>query len=92
MTDNWEQFNEQAVNHLRQGQYQQALDSAQAAFNIARDAKPPLRKKMAISLNNIGQMHYSLGEMDKAEDNLKQSLTIFERKPPIRSIRMLPTR
>lgn len=63
----------------QQGNYEQALQAAQKAIEVAVATVGPDHPYVAISLNNLALLHSKQGEYLKAEPLYKRSLAIWEK-------------
>lgn len=72
-------LNSLGVLHLKQAQYDQALDRFDRAIRIGEAAFGPDDMRLAATLNNIGVILRRKGKYDEARERFERSLAIRER-------------
>ena len=77
--DEWATLNREIQKLRSEGQYNQAVTTAEKALKAAEKTFGPDHPNMATSLNNLAEIYMILGEYAKAESFYKRSLAIYEK-------------
>jgi tetratricopeptide (TPR) repeat protein len=75
----WEKLNGKAKTLFKQKRYPDALSVSEEALKVAEDTFGPDHPKVAISLNNIAELHIINGTYDEIEPLYKRALEISEK-------------
>ncbi len=75
----WEKLNGKAKTLFKQKRYPDALSVSEEALKVAEDTFGPDHPKVAISLNNIAELHIINGTYDEIEPLYKRALEINEK-------------
>jgi len=75
----WEKLNGKAKTLFEQKRYPDALSVSEEALEVAEDTFGPDHPKVAISLNNIAELHIINGTYDAIEPLYKRALEINEK-------------
>ena len=75
----WEKLNSKADTLIKQKRYPDALSVTEEALKVAEDTFGPDHPKVAISLNNIAELHIINGSYDEIEPLYKRALNISEK-------------
>jgi CHAT domain-containing protein/Tfp pilus assembly protein PilF len=71
-------YNNIGVSHRRLGQYDQAMDYYQKAYDAAIETFGQYHTEIALLYNSMGTFYYSIGDIGTAADYFIQSGSIFE--------------
>ena len=74
----WNDLNEKVGALYQQGQYSEAVKSAEEALKIAEETFGDNHPKVALSLNNLAILHRTQNKYTEAESLYRRSLEIFE--------------
>ena len=77
--DELDVLNRQVAQLLNTGKYTQALPLAQHTLALAERRFGPHHLKVAVPLNNLGQLYFKLGRSTEAEPLFKRDLAITEK-------------
>ncbi len=75
----WEKLNGKAKTLFKQKRYPDALSVSEEALQVAEDTFGPDHPKVAISLNNIAELHIINGTYAEIEPLYKRALEIVEK-------------
>lgn len=75
----WEKLNGKAKTLFKQKRYPDALSVSEDALKVAEDTFGPDHPKVAISLNNIAELHIINGSYAEIEPLYKRALEISEK-------------
>ena len=75
----WEKLNGKAKTLFKQKRYPDALSVSEEALKVAEDTFGPDHPKVAISLNNIAELHIINGSYAEIEPLYKRALEISEK-------------
>lgn len=78
-----ELFRKLGVTFLKQSDYEQALAAFAAAQSALAQAAAPSPAAAARILNDIGWAHFERGDLDAAQDTLRQGLSLVEGAPAL---------
>jgi tetratricopeptide (TPR) repeat protein len=76
MRPKWDQLNRRVINLMQKGRLEEALEPARRAVALAEEDNGGDRLHLAVSLNNLGELHHGLGQFEAAEAALKRSIAI----------------
>ncbi len=71
-----EEYNKKVVHLFKKGHYQEALDFAIKAHELAKVALPESHPDYSISLGNLGMIYKSIGEYQKAKEFYETNIEI----------------
>jgi tetratricopeptide (TPR) repeat protein len=74
----WKELNVELADLYRQGKYQEAVEVAERAAQVAEKTFEPDHVRVAISLNNLATLYRLQGRYGEAESLYKRSLNIKE--------------
>ena len=80
MSQRWKELNQETIDHMQQGRFQEALEPARAAVAVARRDPDGQGAKLAVALNNLGELYLVLGDATEAEPVLRESIEVYEKK------------
>ena len=75
----WDILNQEAMDLYHQGKYSRAAVVAQKALEVAEENMGPDHPNVALSLNNLAELHRTQGDYAQAEPLYKRSLAIKEK-------------
>ena len=75
-----EKLNQEVLNLIKEGKYQEAIPLAQQALEIRQTILGKEHIDVAVSLNNLASLYESLGEYEKALPLYQEALAIFQKR------------
>jgi CHAT domain-containing protein len=80
--EQWDNLNQDVVNHYEKGNISTAIQIAEQALEIAESIFPPIDTHLANSLDSLANLYFFQGRCAEAETLFKQSLEIRKKLFP----------
>ncbi|MEE4135032.1 MAG: tetratricopeptide repeat protein, partial [Desulforhopalus sp.] len=75
MTDPWQTANAEVISLMEKGRLEEALQAARQVVELCR-REPPDPSRLAVSLNNLGELCHQSGLLEEGEETFLESLAL----------------